>query len=85
MLVPAAGGDGSRTIGFLLARDSDSVRGVLPDHAVGHWGFTGTSVWIDPVRPRVYVFLTNRVHPQVPKEPFTATRRAFHALASALP
>ena len=84
MLEPVAGGDGSRTFGGLLAKDSDSVRGVLPDDAVGHWGFTGTSVWIDAARPRVYVLLTNRVHPEVPAEPFTSTRRAFHALASTL-
>jgi len=84
MLLPVAGAAGSRTIGCLLAKDSDSVRGVLPDDAVGHWGFTGTSVWIDRARPRVYVLLTNRVHPEVPAEPFTATRRAFHSLASDL-
>jgi len=84
ILEPSAGGDGSRTFGGLLAKDSDSVRGVLPDAAVGHWGFTGTSVWIDAARPRVYVLLTNRVHPEVPKEPFTDTRRAFHVMASSL-
>ena len=84
MLRPALHGEGARTIGFLRAADSESVRGILPDDAVGHWGFTGTSVWIDPVRPRIYVLLTNRVHPAVPKEPFTATRRAFHLTVSAL-
>jgi serine-type D-Ala-D-Ala carboxypeptidase len=84
MLRPIAGGGGVRTVGFLCARDSDSVRGVLPDHAVGHMGFTGTSLWIDAARPRAYVLLANRVHPVVPSEPFTATRRAFHDLAAAL-
>ena len=75
---------GARTIGFLRAADSDSVRGVLPDDAVGHFGFTGTSVWIDPARPRIYVLLTNRVHPVVPAAAFTATRRAFHIAAAGL-
>jgi CubicO group peptidase (beta-lactamase class C family) len=84
MLRPVAAGAGSRTVGFLCAKDSDSVRGVLPDDAVGHMGFTGTSLWIDVARPRVYVLLANRVHPVVPKEPFTATRRAFHEVAAAL-
>ena len=84
MLRPVAGGDGIRTVGFLRAEDADSVRGILPDAAVGHMGFTGTSLWIDEARPRVYVLLTNRVHPTVPDVPFTATRRAFHAIASAL-
>jgi CubicO group peptidase (beta-lactamase class C family) len=84
MLRAAGTGEGSRTIGFLRAGDADSVRGILPDDAVGHSGFTGTSVWIDATTPRVYVLLTNRVHPRVPPEPFTATRRGFHVAASAL-
>jgi len=84
MLRPVADGEGIRTVGFLRAKDAASVRGILPDAAVGHLGFTGTSLWIDAARPRVYVLLTNRVHPAVPKVPFTATRRAFHALADAL-
>ena len=74
----------ARTIGFLRAGDAESVSGLLPDDAVGHSGFTWTSVWIDATRPRIYVLLTNRVHPTVPAEPFTAPRRAFHALAAAL-
>ncbi len=31
--------------------------------AVGHLGFTGTSLWLDPPRRRWAVLLTNRVHP----------------------
>ncbi len=84
MLRPVVAGEGARTFGFLRASDAESVRGILPDDAVGHAGFTGTSLWIDAARPRVYVLLTNRVHPRVPAEPFTATRRAFHELAAAL-
>jgi CubicO group peptidase (beta-lactamase class C family) len=85
MFRPIAAGAGGRTVGFLRAADSESVQGVLPDDAVGHLGFTGTSVWIDRAIPRAYVLLTNRVHPRVPKVPFTPTRRAFHELAAALP
>jgi serine-type D-Ala-D-Ala carboxypeptidase len=33
-------------------------------HAVGHLGFTGTSVWIDWAHGRYAVLLTNRVHPR---------------------
>jgi CubicO group peptidase (beta-lactamase class C family) len=84
MLHPVADGEGIRTVGFLRAGDAASVCDILPDDAVGHAGFTGTSLWIDVTRPRVYVLLTNRVHPSVPKAPFTATRRGFHALAAAL-
>ena len=85
MLRPVADSEHSRTVGFLRAVDSDAVRGVLPDDAVGQLGFTGTSVWVDRALPRVYVLLTNRVHPRVPSEPFNSTRRAFHALAAAYP
>ncbi len=84
MLRPVEEGPGIRTVGFVCAKDTDSVRGILPDDAVGHWGFTGTSLWIDATRPRVYALLTNRVHPRVPREPFTATRREFHRLAAGL-
>jgi CubicO group peptidase (beta-lactamase class C family) len=84
MLRPVAEGAGIRTVGFIRARDAESVRGILPDAAVGHLGFTGTSLWIDVARPRVYALLTNRVHPRVPREPFTDTRRGFHRVAAGL-
>jgi CubicO group peptidase (beta-lactamase class C family)/beta-glucosidase-like glycosyl hydrolase len=31
----------------------------------GHTGFTGTCVWIDPEFDLVFVFLSNRVHPEI--------------------
>ena len=31
----------------------------------GHTGYTGTCIWIDPKHQLIYVFLSNRVHPQV--------------------
>ncbi|RFZ81769.1 beta-N-acetylglucosaminidase [Mucilaginibacter terrenus] len=31
----------------------------------GHTGFTGTCVWVDPKVNLVYIFLSNRVHPNV--------------------
>jgi CubicO group peptidase (beta-lactamase class C family) len=47
--------------------------------AFGHTGFTGTSLWIDPVRDLYAVLLTNRVHPAAgPNEPMQEIRRAFH-------
>ena len=30
----------------------------------GHTGFTGTAIWIDPEFDLVYIFLSNRVHPE---------------------
>jgi uncharacterized protein YbbC (DUF1343 family)/CubicO group peptidase (beta-lactamase class C family) len=51
-----------------LGWDIDSVyssnRGeLLPIGSFGHTGFTGTSLWIDPVTGMYVVFLSNRVHP----------------------
>ena len=30
---------------------------------IGHLGFTGTSIWFDPINDSYCIFLTNRVHP----------------------
>jgi len=74
-------GPGTRTFGWMPAREADSARGILDPDAVGHFGFTGTSVWIEPRRRAVHVLLTNRVHPAVPAAPFTEVRRGFHPAA----
>ena len=31
----------------------------------GHTGYTGTCVWADPANDLIYIFLSNRVYPQV--------------------
>jgi uncharacterized protein YbbC (DUF1343 family) len=36
----------------------------LSRRAVGHGGFTGTVLWIDPVSDLFVLFLSNRVHPE---------------------
>ena len=46
--------------------------------AVGHTGFTGTSVLIDPAREAVIVLLTNRVHPSAESDAIVEFRPAFH-------
>lgn len=35
----------------------------LSSEAIGHGGFTGTVLWIDPAQDLFFVFLSNRVHP----------------------
>jgi CubicO group peptidase (beta-lactamase class C family) len=47
----------------------------------GHIGFTGTSVWIDPVRDRIMVLLTNRVHPCAAPVAMQRIRGEFHRMA----
>lgn len=36
---------------------------LLSDSAIGHGGFTGTGIWIDPDQELFIIFLSNRVHP----------------------
>ena len=46
--------------------------------AIGHTGFTGTSLWIDPAKDLYVVILSNRVHPTRNNEGIQETRRALH-------
>lgn len=36
---------------------------LVSERAYGHTGFTGTSIWTDPLREATVITLTNRVHP----------------------
>jgi CubicO group peptidase (beta-lactamase class C family) len=54
----------------------------LPRLAVGHLGFTGCSLWIDPERETWIVLLANRVHPAVPtSDQFRSFRPRVHDAA----
>jgi serine-type D-Ala-D-Ala carboxypeptidase len=46
--------------------------------AIGHLGFTGTSLWIDPDAGVVVVILTNRVHPSRDNVAIRAARPVAH-------
>ncbi|MCP9438527.1 MAG: serine hydrolase [Nitrospira sp.] len=46
----------------------------------GHLGYTGTSIWIDPVSELEVVLLSNRVHPTRRNEKIRAFRPAIHDL-----
>ncbi|MBT4504019.1 MAG: beta-lactamase family protein [Gemmatimonadetes bacterium] len=48
--------------------------------AIGHTGFTGTSIWIDPERERFVLLLTNRVHPSRQDTGFLSFRPQLHDL-----
>lgn len=55
---------------------------LLSRRAVGHLGFTGCSLWIDPEQAVWIVLLTNRVHPELRDDPrFRGLRPALHDLA----
>jgi CubicO group peptidase (beta-lactamase class C family) len=53
---------GTRALGWDTCDDEGSCGRYLGDHAYGHTGFTGTSIWIDPDRQIFAILLTNRVH-----------------------
>ena len=68
-----------RTVGYKRNSSWQTSGGpALPRSAIGHNGFTGTSLWLDPDRSRGIILLTNRVHPQVSSAPFDGERRRFH-------
>jgi len=65
MTRPRFYGDGDvRGLGWDVATGYSKNRGDLfPVGSIGHTGFTGTSLWIDPSSEGFVVFLSNRVHP----------------------
>ncbi len=73
----------NRSISFQLASTADSTAGqFMSPESFGHLGFTGTSLWIDPVKERIFILLANRTHNRTP--PFVninSVRRTFHELA----
>ena len=74
----------SRGLFWQRKRGAGSAIDAFPDSSIGHTGFTGTSVWLDREDGRIYVLLTNRVHPDVKPDDFNAVRRRFHEAAIAL-
>ena len=75
----------ARSFAWQLAATPDSTAGdALAPESFGHLGFTGTSCWIDPVRERVFILLTNRTHTRtLPFVNVNGARRQFHTLAAA--
>lgn len=46
--------------------------------SIGHTGFTGTSLWIDPERDLFVVLLTNRLNPSATNQRHVRLRRELH-------
>jgi CubicO group peptidase (beta-lactamase class C family) len=78
------GGNEERSLAFQLASTSSSTAGArLAPESFGHLGFTGTSLWIDPILQRIYILLTNRTHRRaLPFPNINSVRREFHELAA---
>ena len=55
---------GIRALGWDVQSAFSISRGdALSRRAIGHGGYTGTAMWIDPEKDLFVVFLSNRVHP----------------------
>lgn len=69
-----------RSLGFKLNTSVvTSGGGSLSPAAIGHTGFTGTSIWLDPESRATFILLTNRIHPAVRNINFNRSRRKLHA------
>lgn len=68
----------SRALGWDTMLPSSSCGARMSSRAIGHTGFTGTSLWIDPGQDLYVVILTNRVHPTREGEGIQDARRALH-------
>ena len=67
-----------RTLGWMLPTPGSSGGNLLSATALGHTGFTGTSLWIDREQDLFVILLTNRVHPTRNNEALFKLRPAFH-------
>jgi uncharacterized protein YbbC (DUF1343 family) len=64
MLAPHDVPGGIRALGWDMQTAYSANRGTaFSRRAVGHGGYTGTSLWIDPGQDLFVIFLSNRVHP----------------------
>jgi CubicO group peptidase (beta-lactamase class C family) len=56
-----------RGLGFDKPEEDDIEEGGYPEaiseRIYGHTGFTGTCVWVDPDEELIFIFLSNRIHP----------------------
>ncbi len=73
-------GDSSWALGWDTPSVPSSAGCYFAARSFGHLGYTGTSVWIDPVRELEVVLLSNRVHPSSRNEAIREFRPAIHDL-----
>ena len=74
-----------RGLGWDIDSPFASNRGeLLPVGSFGHTGFTGTSLWIDPVTDTYIIILTNAVHPRGGGSVISVRSRVATAVVRAL-
>jgi len=74
-----------RGLGWDIDSPFSANRGeLLPVGSFGHTGFTGTSLWIDPVTDTYIILLTNAVHPRGGKSLVSLRSKVATAVVQAL-
>jgi uncharacterized protein YbbC (DUF1343 family)/CubicO group peptidase (beta-lactamase class C family) len=74
-----------RGLGWDIDSPFSTNRGeLLPVGSFGHTGFTGTSLWIDPVTDTYIILLTNAVHPRGGKSTVSLRCKVATAVVQAL-
>ena len=80
-----------RGLGFdkpaLSPKPTDRMGNNASPNSYGHTGFTGTMVWMDPENGLLFVFLSNRVHPDATNNKLSSTAlraRIYEVLANAI-
>ena len=75
----------TRALGWDTPSEPSSSGNYFSKSSIGHLGYAGTSLWIDPERKLAAVLLTNRTWPDRASKAIQTARPAFHdAIASEL-
>jgi serine-type D-Ala-D-Ala carboxypeptidase len=75
----------SRALGWDTPSNPSQSGKYFSPHSFGHLGYTGTSLWIDPVRQLSITLLTNRTWPDCSNQEIKQARPKFHdAIVEAL-
>ncbi len=69
-----------RGLGFDMPLQTSTISSNASASTFGHNGFTGTCVWVDPENQLIYIFLANRIHPEVHNRALSklGVRRKIH-------
>jgi serine-type D-Ala-D-Ala carboxypeptidase len=72
----------SRALGWDTPTAPSSSGKYFSSSSIGHLGYAGTSLWIDPERQLAVVLLTNRTWPDRSNKTIQTVRPAFHDAVS---
>ena len=70
--------ESSRALGWDTPSRESTAGRYFSSASYGHLGFTGTSLWIDPIRDLFVVLLTNRMSPSRDQGTINGIRASFH-------